>query len=78
MNHAAKLENSPIMKKILFVFAIFSLVLVSCGETKKEEVKKKENTTPPAKRNTEREVAGTYLQATSNRPLGQAILFDRR
>lgn len=28
------------MKKILFVFAIFSLVLVSCGETKKEEVKK--------------------------------------
>lgn len=28
------------MKKILFVFAIFSLVIVSCGETKKEEVKK--------------------------------------
>jgi len=28
------------MKKILFVFAIFSLALISCGETKKEEVKK--------------------------------------
>jgi len=28
------------MKKILLVFAVFSLVLVSCGETKKEEVKK--------------------------------------
>ena len=28
------------MKKILFVFAIFSLAIVSCGETKKEEVKK--------------------------------------
>jgi len=28
------------MKKILFVFAIFSLVMISCGETKKEDVKK--------------------------------------
>ncbi|MGI9532306.1 c-type cytochrome [Lutimonas sp.] len=28
------------MKKILFVFAIFSLTIVSCGETKKEDVKK--------------------------------------
>jgi len=28
------------MKKILFVFAIFSLAIVSCGETKKEDVKK--------------------------------------
>ena len=28
------------MKKILFVFAIFSLTVISCGETKKEDVKK--------------------------------------
>lgn len=28
------------MKKILFVFAIFSLAITSCGETKKEDVKK--------------------------------------
>ncbi len=28
------------MKRILLVFAIFSLALVSCGETKKEDVKK--------------------------------------
>ena len=28
------------MKKILFVFAIFSLTIISCGETKKEDVKK--------------------------------------
>ena len=28
------------MKKILFVFAVFSLAIVSCGETKKEDVKK--------------------------------------
>lgn len=28
------------MKKILFVFAIFSLAVISCGETKKEDVKK--------------------------------------
>lgn len=28
------------MKKILFVFAVASLTVISCGETKKEEVKK--------------------------------------
>ena len=28
------------MKKILFVFAVFSLTIISCGETKKEEVQK--------------------------------------
>ena len=28
------------MKKILFVFAICSLTVISCGETKKEDVKK--------------------------------------
>ena len=28
------------MKKILFVFAVFSLAIISCGETKKEDVKK--------------------------------------
>ncbi len=28
------------MKKILLVFAMFSLTIVSCGETKKEDVKK--------------------------------------
>ena len=32
------------MKKILFVFAIFSLAIVSCGETKKEDVKKEMET----------------------------------
>ncbi len=32
------------MKKILFVFAIFSLAIVSCGETKKEDVKKEVET----------------------------------
>lgn len=32
------------MKKILFVFAIFSLVIISCGETKKEDVKKEVET----------------------------------
>lgn len=26
------------MKKILFVFAVFSLLIISCGETKKEDV----------------------------------------
>jgi cytochrome c len=33
------------MKKILFVFAIFSLVIISCGETKKEDAKKEIETT---------------------------------
>ena len=33
------------MKKILFVFAIFSLFIVSCGETKKEDVKKEVEST---------------------------------
>ena len=28
------------MKKILFVFSVFSLFIISCGETKKEDVKK--------------------------------------
>ena len=28
------------MKRILFVFTVFALVLASCGESKKEEVKK--------------------------------------
>ena len=28
------------MKKILFVFAVFSLFIIGCGETKKEDVKK--------------------------------------
>lgn len=28
------------MKKILFVFTVFSLLIISCGETKKEDVKK--------------------------------------
>ena len=41
------------MKKILFVFAIFSLAIVSCGETKKEEVieeKVAEKASPSKKR----------------------------
>jgi cytochrome c len=33
------------MKKILFVFAIFSLTIISCGETKKEDVKKEVEST---------------------------------
>jgi len=28
------------MKKLFFVFAVFSLSIISCGETKKEDVKK--------------------------------------
>lgn len=36
------------MKKILFVFAIFSLTAISCGETKKEDVKKEIETTKEA------------------------------
>lgn len=32
------------MKKILLVFAIFSMTIVSCGETKKEDVKKEVET----------------------------------
>lgn len=36
------------MKKILFVFAIFSLTMVSCGETKKEDVKKEVESTEEA------------------------------
>jgi cytochrome c len=33
------------MKKILFVFVMFSLAMISCGETKKEDVKKEVETT---------------------------------
>jgi len=33
------------MKKILFVFAVFSLFIISCGETKKEDVKKEVEST---------------------------------
>jgi cytochrome c len=33
------------MKKILFVFAVFSLLIISCGETKKEDVKKEVEST---------------------------------
>ena len=36
------------MKKILFVFAIFSLTIISCGETKKEDVKKEVESTEEA------------------------------
>lgn len=32
------------MKKILFVFVMFSLAMISCGETKKEDVKKEVET----------------------------------
>ena len=38
-------RNICIMKKILFVFAIFSLTIISCGETKKEDVKKEVEST---------------------------------
>ncbi len=33
------------MKKILFVFAVFSLLIISCGETKKEDLKKEVEST---------------------------------
>ena len=33
------------MKKILFVFVMFSLAMIRCGETKKEDVKKEVETT---------------------------------
>ena len=36
------------MKKILFVFSVFSLFIISCGETKKEDVKKEVESTEEA------------------------------
>ena len=53
------------MKKILFVFAIFSLTIISCGETKKEDVKKEvestEEAAPAAAKNEDLVAAGEKL-----------------
>jgi len=59
------------MKKILFVFAIISLTIVSCGETKKEDVKK-EIETPQKEEATEAPAAGDDLIA-----LGEKLFTDK-
>ncbi len=58
------------MKKILFVFAIFSLTIVSCGETKKEDVKKEVETTKEEAK--EAPVAGNDMIA-----LGEKLFTDK-
>ena len=57
------------MKKILLVFAIISLTIVSCGETKKEDVKK-EIEAPQKEEATEAPAAGDDLIA-----LGENLCF---
>ncbi len=59
------------MKKILLVFAIISLTIVSCGETKKEDVKK-EIETPQKEEATEAPAAGDDLIA-----LGEKLFTDK-
>lgn len=59
------------MKKILFVFAIISLTIVSCGETKKEDVKK-EIETPKKEEAIEAPAAGNDLIA-----LGEKLFTDK-
>ena len=58
------------MKKILLVFAIFSLTIVSCGETKKEEVKKEVET--PKEEVKEVPAAGNDVIA-----LGEKLFTDK-
>ncbi len=58
------------MKKILFVFAIFSLLIISCGETKKEDVKK-EIETPTD------EVAKTPAAGNDMIALGEKLFTDK-
>ena len=59
------------MKKILFVFAIISLTIVSCGETKKEDVKK-EIETPKKEEVKEAPAAGDDVIA-----LGEKLFTDK-
>ncbi len=59
------------MKKILLVFAIISLTIVSCGETKKEDVKK-EIETPKKEEVTEAPAAGADLIAQ-----GEKLFTDK-
>ena len=59
------------MKKILFVFAIISLTIVSCGETKKEDVKK-EIETPKKEEVMEAPAAGDDVIA-----LGEKLFTDK-
>jgi len=55
------------MKKILFVFAVFSLLIISCGETKKEDVKKEVESTKE-----EPKAAGEDLLA-----MGEKLFTDK-
>jgi len=57
------------MKKILFVFAVFSLLLTSCGETKKEDVKKEVESTKEEPKAAE---AGADLVA-----MGEKLFTDK-
>jgi len=58
------------MKKILFVFAIFSLAIISCGETKKEDVKKEVEAT--------KEVAEEAPAAASDMiAMGEKLFTDK-
>jgi len=58
------------MKKILFVFALFSLTVISCGETKKEDVKKEIET--PKEEAKEAPTAGNDMIA-----LGEKLFTDK-
>lgn len=58
------------MKKILFVFTIFSLTVISCGEAKKEEVKKEIEA--PVEAAKEAPVAGDDLIA-----LGEKLFTEK-
>lgn len=61
------------MKKILSVFMIFSLVLISCGESKKEEVKKEAEAAQEEVKETPKAAAGdTDLVA-----LGEKLFTDK-
>jgi len=58
------------MKKILFVFVIFSLAIISCGETKKEDVKKEVEAT--------KEVAEEAPAAASDMiAMGEKLFTDK-
>ena len=58
------------MKKILFVFVIFSLAIISCGETKKEDVKKEVEAT--------KEVAEEVPAAASDMiAMGEKLFTDK-
>ena len=58
------------MKKILFVFALFAWTIISCGETKKEDVKKEIET--PQEEAKEAPAAGNDMIA-----LGEKLFTDK-